>query len=249
MSSQPFSLRDCVMLAVVGLILTVGLIGCGGGTNNDQRMLNMTQIRGIQQGLVLFSQSNSNRYPGLTSDGKLAPAIKPAANLYGAPQASNSDISIVYASLLNGEFFTPDYLLHPLDVGTKKAAPARSTLHTITRANYSYAVLQFGNPVGNEGRRYEWQDTNNSMAPVVVDRSSLIDPSLKTTGMHTGDTSGDPTKWVGSVAWNDNHITHEASAVFETNKLKFGSTPNPSPDNIFNATDGASPDNNAMFTY
>ncbi len=249
MSRYGFSLKDLIALAAVFAVLTVGLIGCGRATSGKQRMVNGTQVRGVHSAMLIFSQGNNDFYPGLGPDGNAADAIPAGDNQYGAPKASNSDISIVYALLIWGAYIPPDYPIHPLDADSKTPAPSPSGGHTMTRANYSYALLQFGDDTGNEGRRGEWRGTNNSMAPLVADRSKIIDPSMKFTGMHDGDDSGDPTKWNGHVGWNDNHVTFENSAVFAPGKLKFGGTPNDKPDNLFDASDGTSPDGNAMFTY
>lgn len=250
MSNQQFSLRDCVMLAVVSLIVTVGLIGCGGGPSTGaQKMENSANIMRIHQAMILFCQGNNGFYPGRSSDGVHVGPLAATASNYGAAQPSNNDLSIVYALLLNGETLTPEELISPAEPGSKTQVPGIGTSHTVTNANYSYALLQVGNAQGNQGRLREWKETVNSQAPVAVDRSKMIDPTLTTTGIHDGDSSGDPTKWMGSIGWNDSHVSFEKSAVFQPGKLKFGAEANKAVDDLFNPTDGTSPDSNAMFTY
>ncbi len=263
-----FSLKDaCVVVLVVSLLTGSWLVGCGSGLSSARqtaiRMQNGTQVRGVQQAFVLFAQGNNGFYPGLDAgSGKAINAIAPSATQYGAAAPSNTDISAVYAILLNGEFFTTEYIISPVEKESKTMAPAVSSSHTITRADYSYALLQFGNEQGNEGRREEWKETMNSQAPVVADRSKAIDSTMKTTSLFTEDTSGQSTAWQGNVAWNDNHVTFENSGVMGPQTLRMGGTVSnaggtPVPavndvsDDLFKANDGGilGADRNAMFSF
>ncbi len=243
---RSFSVKDVTALTAVGVLLVVGLIGCG-GTSKSQRIDGARQLRGIHQACVLFSQSNNEFYPGRNVDGRPVDQHLAATDRgYGAPKMTSSNQSMVFALLLNGEFFTPEYLIAPGEPGAKTIAPTPDQKHTLSKSNYSFATLQVSDMSKDTGRLLEWKDTNNSQAPIIADRSQAIDSSLKTISIHGG---SDPAKWTGSVAWNDNHVTFEQSSVFQPGTLKFGSVSNSKADDLFKANDGETPENNAMFVH
>lgn len=215
------------------------------------RMQNGTQVRGIQQAHVLFSQSNNEWYAGIDgSTGKAVGAIKAGEFTFGAAAPTDTDISASFAILLNGEFFEGDYIMSPAETDPSKVILDGEVNHrNVTRANYSYAMLQYGSETGNAGRRFEMRDTNNSQAPAIADRSKAIDSKLATTSYHTDATDTDPDNWMGNIAWNDNHVTFESSSMFSTGRLRLGNKSNQEPDDIFNL-DGSKPDDhNVMFSH
>lgn len=257
-----FNLKDaCVLGLILSVVTGSLLVGCGGplqrARETARRMQNGTQVRGIQQGMVLFSLSNSEFYPGRDATGKAVAAIAASSTQYGAAAPSNTDISAVYALMLTGEYFTPEYIISPAGNESKTQAPQVTSSHTITQANYSFAMLQFGNEQGNDGRREEWRDTNNSQAPAVANRSKAIDSTLKTTSVFTDDTSGQSSAWHGNVGWNDNHVTFDTSGIMPVGAIQIGgsfgqtSNGNDAPDDLFKANDGGNvgADRNAMFSH
>lgn len=243
-----FSLRDAILLGVVGVVLVslvvVGRNDYDGGifvrrSGGRGRMQCGTQVRGIQQSLVLYSQSNNDFYPGYTADGQDDfAALAPAFGSWGSNALTDDDIGKIYALLLNGEFFTPEYMISPQDdAATQAKGPQFQPV--IAPANYSYAMLDMNDADSN--RRHEWRDTNNSQALVVADPSSDIRPMINVT-YHSSAFAfkNSDSNYEGDIAWNDNHVTFESSALFAPGKLKIGDTPNAAALNPFKnkANDG-----------
>lgn len=243
-----FRLREAFTVAVVVVVLaSLLVVGCDnpfgsrrGG--HGRRMQNGTQVRGIQQALVLFSFSNNEFYPGYTPEGNDDfLAIGPTATKWGCNALSDTDIGKIYAILLDGEYFTPEYMISPADDVAVQADAMQTPKPIITNANYSYAMLDMNDAGSN--RRDEWRDTNNSQAPMVADPSSDIRP-LKTVTYHSdvASSKGNSDKYYeGDIAWNDNHVTFESKALFDPGTLKMGDTLNAAALNPFKnkANDGA----------
>lgn len=257
-SKTEFSLRDLFALLAVGCIFaTLVVAGCGDGVSGDpikvtptqvmrfskvgllpalgasrstaQRMQNATQIRGIHQSFVLYSNSNNTFYPGYNSDGRNDfDAVAATQTKWGNGALHKDDISKVYAELLTGEYVTPEYIISPLD--TSMGAPSLpSRKGTVTNRQYSYALLDM-TAAAPGSRRREWSDTNNSQAPIVSDPSSDIrSVSLDTVTYHSNvpaSQGNSDTDYQGSVAWNDNHVTFENQGQFSPGTLKMGSIRN-----------------------
>ncbi len=188
-----------------------------------RRMQNGTQVRGIQQGMVLYAQGNKTFYPGLTSSGANMGKIDGAASegiMFGAAAFDDANpTAIVYAIMMTDSYFTPEYAISPLDASKTKATPGPTP---VTNANYSYALLKVTNKQSDAGRRTEWSDTQNSQAPIAGDRSKAIDPSMTTTSLHVATTGADSAHWQGSVVWNDNHVTFENTGKLKVTNLKIG---------------------------
>lgn len=211
-----------VVISIIALLIGILLPALGSARRTARRMQNGTQVRGIQQGMVLYAQGNKTFYPGFTSSGLNDVAVTGATTppLYGAAafaDVAGSQTANVYARLMNGAYFTPEYGISPLETKTK-AAPGATA---ITNAAYSYALLDV--TTAAIGRRTEWSDTQNSQAPVAGDRSRAIDTALLTTSIHVTTTTTLAADWQGNVVWNDNHVTFETSAALAGDSVKIGS--------------------------
>lgn len=214
-----------VVISIIALLIGILLPALGSARRTARRMQNGTQVRGIQQGMVLYAQGNKTFYPGLNGDGAnetVNIAVGNTAVSASAPTASGSTAAdYVYARLINGSYFTPEYAISPLETKTKAVFNA-----AITNANYSFALLRVFDAAGSGNlRRTEWSDTQNSQAPVAADRNSVLDGSLVNWSIHStvpkGD--GDAANWQGNIVWNDNHVTFETTGKLKANGLKFGS--------------------------
>jgi len=126
----------CVSVVAIVTAIVVPMLGpsrrshhCGYGS---------TQVRGIQQALVLFSNGNNSFYAGIDgSTGKKVGPITATATEYGAAAPSNTDLSAVYAILMTNDYFTTDYALSSCETDdTKQPGPAISSIHTITKNDY-----------------------------------------------------------------------------------------------------------------
>jgi len=72
-----------------------------------------------------------------------------------------------------------------------------------------------------------------------------------TTSIHVSTTTDDAKDWNGNIAWNDNHVTFETTAVFPVGTIKIGTIGNDQDEDIFRADASGVMDaeTNVMFTY
>ena len=246
------ALMGLLFVIIFAIVLPPPLGGRRGG--GGRRMQNATQVRGIQQGMVLYAQGNKNYYPGFDKHGNnqiFASNVAKVPDFLAADFSSTNPTAAVYALLMNGSYFTPEYAISPLEPNKVKATPGSTP---ITTANYSYALLSVADPTADKGRREEWTDTNNSQTPIAGDRSKAIDPTMTTTSIHVQTTSTAPTDWQGNVVWNDNHVTFETTALFTGNTIKIGTSTGKASDfdDLFDGKAVGSDlpaDTNALFAY
>ena len=212
-----------ISLIITPLLIAILLPALGAARRTARRMQNSTQIRAVHQGMVMYSNSNLNNFPGLTASGDiLADGIDTGNSGHGnTPQAR-------FWILMNGQFFTPDYAVSPSE--TAAITPWSGTGY-VTQDNYSYAMLSFGKsgvPTGTPAayttdpatadRASEWSQTLNSQAVVISDRNIGSNTSTNIQSIHT-----DPGSWKGSVLWNDNYVGFEMSHLMSATKYGGGS--------------------------
>jgi hypothetical protein len=208
--ARGFTWIEAVVVLVILAALIAILLPALGPARRPSHSMNIShQVRVIGQGHILFSQGNNGYYAGLTREGKLADALPPVeGKSYGADQKI---ASLSMAILLNGNFFTPGYLINPAETNTLLIKP-RLTPGLITPDNFSYSVSRAEDPVADAGRIAEWRDNTNTQAAVVSDRvlkggaeagpGEVVAPSLRRSVWTT--TDGD---WRGSVVFGDNSTT------------------------------------------
>jgi prepilin-type N-terminal cleavage/methylation domain-containing protein len=225
-----------VVISIIALLIGILLPALGAARRTARQMQNSTQVRGIHQGHVLYSQGNNSYYAGLDASGKGLAAITSVASTTYGSAANNASGS--FAILLNGNYFTPAYAINPAE--SNAGITAMTTPTNVTTASYSYSVSQVvataaGNPA-DTGRAPEWKDNTNTQAVIVCDRvlngtSELAAGStdIATTNYQSTwtTTAGD---WRGSTVFGDNSTTFLTTVT--ANTTKYGTTTN-SPDNIF----------------
>jgi type II secretory pathway pseudopilin PulG len=203
-----FTLVEALVIVVLAVLIAAILLPVFGRARRSARKFVSTgdQTRGIHTALVLYAQGNGAYYPGFDKDGNVV------------------DLTVEYRfrELLEDNYFTGEYAISPSE-----------TLHPWTQgpvstANYSYAMLQVDVPVAG-GRRVEWRETTNKLAPVLSDRA-IPNGSGAIKSLHTNPAPG-VTEWRGSVAWNDDHVTFENVTSLTT---QYGSTDNKN-DDLFTA--------------
>lgn len=208
-----------VILVIVGIVsLFLPAIGAPRG-HSANKMQNSSQLRGIHQSMVVFSQSNNGYLPGLDTDGNLV-ANGAATRNSGAGYTGAARFWI----LLHGEFIGSDLLLNPKDSSSVKYVDYRSPL---TRSNYSYASLSISGMSTSSGRCAEWRDNANSTASLVSDRNIGSSNSDKDVSSFWTNQPGD---WKGNQVWGDNHAEFvQSNRGFATRYLSSSQTN----DNLF----------------
>lgn len=217
--SQPtwrrgFAFADMAgVLAVLAVVLFAGAImlptlgsRCG---RTAPEMISNTQARMVQSALVLYAAGNNSYYAGLDSTGREADLNGGIANGY--------EVEARFEALLQGGYFTSDYVVSPAEAKTPW------TTGELDTSQYSFALLV----INGEHERTEWRDTINTEAVVVSDRAATGTDQSDITSVWS-DTPGD---WRGTLAWNDNHVTFKRS--HRNYKTKYGDHVNLNSDDLF----------------
>lgn len=206
-----------VVISIIALLIAILLPALGAARKSARKMQSATQIRGQHQGMVIHSNENKGYYPGLTSDGEdWTAAADNFSGRHGATVEGRMSI------MLEAEYFTPDYIIHPNDPVPHEAYDIGSATPFDT-VNNAYALLEIGFNAGQGPSERkpvivsEWRDTMNSQA--IVGGERLLDVE--------GGAFGDPNAYISvwnnnpgkaewSVVWNDNHTDIQSTALFET---------------------------------
>ncbi|MEM6458250.1 MAG: prepilin-type N-terminal cleavage/methylation domain-containing protein [Planctomycetota bacterium] len=201
-----------IELLVVLLLIGMLLPALGASRRTARQMANNTQLRGIHQGMVTFAQANKRG----GADGRF-PGLGPQDELVAAAPAGRLQL------MLEGNFFTPDYIVNPADPEAFPAPPEGP----VTFRNHSYAMLPIADPQADAGRIFEWRETLNTNAVVLSDRNTGVAPD-RLSSVWTERNSGD---WRGGVVRNDNSTSFETTAVLEG--TKYGKYPANDTDQLF----------------
>ena len=222
-----------VVISIIGLLMSILLPALGRMRKTAKQLQGTTQVRGIQQGMVLFAQSNQGFYPGMNSSGgeatEAADANQTIPYINGVNNGHN--VEVRFAIMLGDELFPAKYLISPAESAAKTIfdASQAKTVTTFATTNYSFSLLRIDQP---GQRANEWKDTTNAEAVVISDR--LLNGALPNTAGNptTYDSIHAENGWKGSIGFNDNHVE------FVTNpemSLKYGSNTLQNTDDIFEA--------------
>ena len=227
-----------VVISIIALLIGILLPALGAARRTARQMANNTQLRGIHQGFVTFAQSNKRGgndgfFPMLRADGKVAERELVADETYGGlTQGSPSN---AVALMLNGNFFTPEYVINPSDSLAQEVEDGQDVALT----NFSYAFLDLGDldalttqavlPTDRAGARQEWKETLNTAAVMLTDLNTGTDDADARSSVWTEENSGD---WRGGVVRNDNSTSFETDSS-DFSQTKYGNNQANTRDNLF----------------
>lgn len=182
------------------------------------------QLRGIHMGLVVYANSNKEHMPGLDSMGHIL------ADSEGTGFSGDGDtVQARYWILFDGDFIVPEYAIAPRDTDPlvteydpgfgEIAAPVR---WDATVSHYSFAMLSIDGEPGNapeaDTRAEEWTQSLNAQAVVMSDRNLGTNATTAVQSNYASKAG----EFLGSVLWNDNHVSFEKTHILET---RYGSGP------------------------
>jgi len=235
-----------VVISIIALLIGILLPALGAARRTARQMQNSTQVRGIHQGHVLYSQGNGTYYAGLTSTGVVAGAVTGAANIYGG--YANDVVGIGMAQLLNGNYFTPAYLINPAETNTNIATYAAVAGSSVGSIRSSYASLSATSATTDATRRAEFRDNTNTQAAILGDRvtnqATEAGGTVAVASQRSVWTSVDA-DWRGSTVFGDNSTVFLTTALLSVSK--YGTVTNTGNDNLFIATDGSDTAANGFF--
>ena len=262
-----------VVIAIIALLIGLLLPDLAAARISARQVTNSTNLRTIQQGFVIFAQSNKGWFPGVMSDGTIGTANELNQTINAAYPGDGQTYKTAaqgqtprarMAVLLNDNVVAPASLINPQDEGKQPAKPipagvtAGSHPDKLTAANFSYALLMLvdagtannggyaagGNVKPAGSRGLEWRDTINTLAAVASDTNKGGDANNNVYSVWTG--QGSKGQWSGTIVRNDNSTSFETSHVIATTNYENKSI---SSDNLFSvnqsADEAANPDANA----
>jgi hypothetical protein len=228
-----------VIAVIVVFVLVVGIaLSMLGRTRDPARFFkDSTQVRGIHQGMVLWSQSNKDVYP--------LPSLVDLKDETVAEQAREKDTTANIMSLLifNG-YFSPELCVSPAEAngsikvmgnygwgGTSASLPAKAVNPAKALWDPAFAADFTGGKTGNFSYGHmlpadvrlekTWMNDFQATEAVVGNRgpqiaSLALDKAGARTFMPTIPSSntylirGGKKTWEGNIAYGDNHVTFES---------------------------------------
>ncbi len=175
----------CCLIVMMALIL----IANQKRSPSRSQMLNSVILRSVHTALVLYSQGNAGYFPGMDYRGNILP---------------DSSVAHRYQIILENEYITPKDLISPDETVDKYLWKAGR----VTSDMYSFSLLNLSDK--KSSRLNEWRDTSNSEAAVACNRGIANGANHAIRAIHTQPELG-LTEWRGSIAFNDNHVTFEAT--------------------------------------
>lgn len=158
-----------VVISIIALLIAILLPSLSAARMAARKLQSNTQMRGMHQGIVIYSQTNKGYFPGWDQSRGTGNPWNWQSDLTNRP---STHVETRTSLLLEDDLVTPEYLIHPAEVGPQ--VPFDASQHNEFNVNhYSYAMLEVGVHNNTSHRRHlkqSWQDTANSRTVIMGDR-------------------------------------------------------------------------------
>jgi hypothetical protein len=237
--ARALTLVEVLVVGVILITIAAVFLMLGQRSPNTGGVMDAANLRGIHQGMVLFSQNYNDQYPlpsVLDKDNhtvSLAPGTDPT---------TKDTTAAIISTLIYGNFFGPEICIsraesngtivlnndyayaEPRAAANPKLAlwdPAFAADFTKGESNLSYAHMLPSGP-----RLAKWSNTFNATEAVLGNRgpriagitsrtSSSVTPAYDTAS-NTLLIHGGRSTWEGNIVYNDNHVSFESLLAPET---------------------------------
>ena len=190
-----------VVISIIALLIGILLPALGAARRTANQMKNSANLRGIDQSMVIFGNSNNDYLPGFSNNGTI---LTSTTSYNAAASQTGASFHGRLWILLNGQYIGGDLIINPQDSLSKWTTNAN-----MSSSNTSYAGLAIGETsttsgtTNHEGRAAEWKNNANSQAIMFSDRLYI------TSNSHDGSVQSVWTSsqgdWKGNIVWGDNH--------------------------------------------
>lgn len=254
-----------VVISIIALLIAILLPALSAARIAAQKMVNNTQLRGIVQGMTVYSLSNNTWFPGI--DGSTQEnGFMQAGDFNGKDyvpalsipyETSSCSYPVVrWVMMLNSHLFSPQYVVNPAETSADITVAPSSNADEITfggsTPNCSYALLTLRSSY--TGTIAEWRNNMSSRAVIASDRAKgmFADSGtfLNTTSIWVSNpasidrggsgNNNNASSWSGSVVFGDDHVKFY-------NDARVGSTQYAGVSFVLNATNDYKGDN--IFSY
>ncbi|QQE11550.1 prepilin-type N-terminal cleavage/methylation domain-containing protein [Planctomycetota bacterium] len=253
-SKKAFTLIELlVVISIIALLIGILLPALGAARRSAQQIKNSANIRSVSQAFFIHSQGNNGWYAGIESSG-LVPGNAPATFVdndmienFETPfdTIAGSTVQGRFMILLNGSYMAGDALFCPGEINEDLEIWEPNVIYGQDQSSdrpgkfNSYATAQLAQSVSTDngaldGLAGEWRDSASSKAITVSDRlygGLGVDSKIPSTHRSVW-SKGEP-RWIGSIAFNDNHVELHRTSLLEAGKLSFGNYTSKYDDNIF----------------
>ncbi|MEM9346118.1 MAG: prepilin-type N-terminal cleavage/methylation domain-containing protein [Planctomycetota bacterium] len=238
-----------VVISIIALLIAILLPALSSARQGARAMQSNTQIRGIQQAMFIYAQSNKTWYPGMDRfDDNAAESLTDASQISGynandttAGNQAGGDVAARYVICVRDDLFTPDYLISPLEVNANIEPWEDGVTYNTVSFISSYALPRIRSNTNMAfGRAKEWSDNANASAIVVSDRlfrntgAAVTTSSPDATTHYSLQSTRNPGRWTGGISFNDNHVETVQDSALDKN-LNYAGYKTNTADNMFNA--------------